>query len=161
MSRAARLRCGMVHKTSELRSHIPLCLGAQATAQSGSRPHIHQLAMVTHSPYVTSTPGFHTVRDATFNPWPLLPLSSCTNLSKTVCATIMVLIPDVGGFCAGFSATYHNFSNSMDAASDATSSAPWDQHFQRALIAPRAQLGMHNSCRMRFCAYSCCTRVRM
>jgi hypothetical protein len=41
-----------------------------------------------------------------------------------------------------FAPTYHNFSNSEEAASDAGSSAPWDQHFQRMLVAPRAQLGV-------------------
>ena len=43
-----------------------------------------------------------------------------------------------------FSATYHNFSRGEDAATDALggSGAPWDQHFQRALVAPRAQFGV-------------------
>ncbi len=40
-----------------------------------------------------------------------------------------------------FSATYHNFSNGENATTDAASSAPWDQHFQRVLVAPRAQFG--------------------
>ena len=41
-----------------------------------------------------------------------------------------------------FSKTYHNFSNAKNASSDAQSNIPWDQHFQRALIAPRAQFGV-------------------
>ena len=41
-----------------------------------------------------------------------------------------------------FSPSYHNFSRGEDAATDAASSAPWDQHFQRALVAPRAQFGV-------------------
>ena len=41
-----------------------------------------------------------------------------------------------------FSATYHNFSNGGDEdPENANSKAPWDQHFQRMLIAPRAQFG--------------------
>jgi hypothetical protein len=40
-----------------------------------------------------------------------------------------------------FAPTYHNFSNSEEAASDAGSSAPWDQHFQRMLVAPRGLAG--------------------
>jgi dienelactone hydrolase len=45
------------------------------------------------------------------------------------------------GFPYWFSKTYHNFSNAEFASSDASSRAPWDQHFQRALVAPRAQFG--------------------
>jgi hypothetical protein len=61
-----------------------------------------------------------------------------------VLATVMELTADLPGRCvAGFSSTYHNFSNGENAASDATSRAPWDQHFQRSLIAPRAHLGVH------------------
>lgn len=45
------------------------------------------------------------------------------------------------GFPYWFAATYHNFSNGENASSDVSSRAPWDQHFQRALIAPRAQFG--------------------
>ena len=41
-----------------------------------------------------------------------------------------------------FSATYHNFSNGGDEdPKNVNSKAPWDQHFQRMLIAPRAQFG--------------------
>ena len=40
-----------------------------------------------------------------------------------------------------FSKTYHNFSRGQDGASDVNSQAPWDQHFQRMLVAPRAQFG--------------------
>jgi len=43
------------------------------------------------------------------------------------------------GFPYWFSATYHNFSNGQSTDSDVNSNAPWDQHFLRMLIAPRAQ----------------------
>ena len=48
------------------------------------------------------------------------------------------------GFPYWFSAVYHNFSRGEDAETDALggNAAPWDQHFQRALIAPRAQFGV-------------------
>ena len=45
------------------------------------------------------------------------------------------------GFPYWFSKIYHNFSRGNDGASDTNSQAPWDQHFQRMLVAPRAQLG--------------------
>ena len=40
-----------------------------------------------------------------------------------------------------FSRAYHNFSRGERASTDSGSNAPWDQHFQRSLIAPRAQFG--------------------
>ena len=40
-----------------------------------------------------------------------------------------------------FTQRYHNFSREESADGDAQSNAPWDQHFQRMLVAPRAQFG--------------------
>jgi hypothetical protein len=45
------------------------------------------------------------------------------------------------GFPYWFSKTYHNFSRTTDAYSDTNSQAPFDQHFQRMLVAPRAHFG--------------------